>query len=259
MNELADHRSRMHAVTRGLIDSMAPRARELTGFDVYFEIRGVEFLLLFLKLSRIEGLSARRVLEIGCGIGFNLRLWAEVAEVAIGTDLPSEIERARRILPLLPASDGTEPRVVATAAEDLTGVEGEFDLVVSEYVLEHVRDLAKTLANIGERLAPGGHAVHVLPNVVDRHDWYVAYRAEQSALRRVRTSVADRGLLRTLKSPFEHTPPHEPTFGDFAREHSEYRLERWAMRMLEAGFEIVDFFSTRDVNTVLVTRRTAGP
>jgi SAM-dependent methyltransferase len=128
-------------------------------------------------------------------------------------------------------------------------------LILTEYVLEHVQDLPRVLGNVADRLAPDGYAVHVLPNVVDRHDWYVAYRAEQSAMRRVRTSVADRGVLRTLRSPFEHTPPHEPAFGDFAREHSEYRLERWAMRMLEAGFEIVDFFSTRDVNTVLVTRR----
>lgn len=248
----------MQALTRELIESLTPRARELTGFDVYFEIRGIEFLLLFLKLSAIDGLRARRVLEIGCGIGFNLRLWAEVAELAVGTDLAGEIERARRFLPELPLDGRPEPQVIATAAEELEGVNGEFDLIVSEYVLEHVRDLDQVLAKVADRLAPGGHAVHVLPNLTDRHDWYVTYRLQQSAPRRLRTAISERGAARTLKSPFEHTPPHEPSFGDFAREHSEYRLERWAMRMLAAGFEIVDFFSTRDVNTVLVTRLPEG-
>ena len=50
--------------------------------------------------------------------------------------------------------------------------------MLTEYVLEHVRDLTEVLTNIRTRLAPGGMAVHVLPNLVDRHDWYVSYRLQ---------------------------------------------------------------------------------
>ena len=61
-------------------------------------------------------------------------------------------------------------------------------------------------------------------------------------------------LLLRKHNPLESTPPHEPRFGDYARELGQYRLEAWALRVLRAGFEVVDHFQTRDVNWVLVTR-----
>ena len=254
MNELAAHRSSLHHLARDWIQTLRPRARELTGFDDYFNLRGTEFLLLVVRLARIDELSVRRVFEVGCGVGFTLRLWAEVADLAVGADLPEEIERAERLLAELPPTD-SQIRLHGSAGEELSEIDEQFDLIVTQYVMEHVRSIPSVLANISDRLAPGGHAVHVLPNLMDRQDWYVTWRLQSSMATRARWSVGERGLRETARSPFEHTPPHEPNFGSFAQEHAEYRVEKWALKMLEAGFEIVDFFSTRDVNTVLVTRR----
>jgi SAM-dependent methyltransferase len=148
--------------------------------------------------------------------------------------------------------------VLASAGETLAGVEGDFDLILTQYVLEHVADIDRTLAALHARLRPGGHVVHVLNSAVDRAGWYVTYRLEHSLLARLRASLATRGWRATARNPLEFTPPHEPRFGDYGREVGQYRLEAWALRVLRAGFEIVDHFQTRDVNWVLVTRPLAA-
>ena len=102
----------MHRLVRELISTGRPRAEELTGFPVYFDLRGTEFLLLLIRLSKVEGLQTRRILEVGCGAGFNLRLWGEMADLVVGTDLPSEIRKAERVLELFPPLDGGEIRLV---------------------------------------------------------------------------------------------------------------------------------------------------
>ena len=121
-----------------------------------------------------------------------------------------------------------------------------------------MRDLTEVLTNIRTRLAPGGMAVHVLPNLVDRHDWYVSYRLQTSWPARLRASVAERGARQTARAPLSTQQRMSQALGTTPTSTPEYRLEQWTARILEQGFEIVDFFSTRDVNTVLVTRELAA-
>jgi SAM-dependent methyltransferase len=60
----------------------------------------------------------------------------------------------------------------------LGDVSGEFDLIMSHHSLEHVPDPATTLAQIRDRLAPGGRALVRMPTVSSeayrryRADWY---------------------------------------------------------------------------------------
>jgi len=67
-------------------------------------------------------------------------------------------------------------------------------------------------------------------------------------------AVCTTGLGNALRYAGTFTPPHEPRFGSYSHELAEYRVERWAIRLLENGCEIVDHFQTRDLNWVLVTR-----
>lgn len=247
--DLAD----LHARARRLLEDVGPRWRDFTAYPEYFELRTVEFLLLISRLRRLEDFRPRRVLEVGCGGGYSLRLWAEIADEVTGIDLPAEVATARRLLAALPAAN---VKVVEGAGEDLSRVEGTYDVIITQYVLEHVRDIRKTLAEIGTHLSPGGFAIHVVPDLVDRHEWYLRYRWETSLPRRLLASIRHRGPLRTLLDPrLAFTPPHSPEFGDFAHEHQQYRLERWALHVVRAGFVVIDHFQTRDVNWVLVTRR----
>lgn len=56
-----------------------------------------------------------------------------------------------------------------TACFDITGdvraYEGQFDLIFSQFVAEHVRDGRKFHANVHRMLAPGGVALHLIPTL----------------------------------------------------------------------------------------------
>lgn len=243
------------AATLGLLEQVKRcSADRKWNTDVYFENRTVEFLLTLRKLEGLEVLPISRFLELGCGIGYSLLLWSQVADQAVGVDLPEVIGRGRELLGALdlPAANIS---LQGSTAEDVQAG-GRYDVILTQYVLEHVRDIGQTLQNLRAHLEQGGVAIHVLNGCVDRLGWYAEYRLRCSLPRRLAQSVRDRGLLRTLANPFNFTPAHEPRFGDYTRELSEYSLERWALRLYMAGFQIVDVFQTRDTNWVFVTRAT---
>src|SRR5205823_13284125 len=101
------------------------------------------------------GFGAKRVLDVGCGGGILAETLAAEGATVAGID-PSEKslaaarEHARRAGLTIDYRRGT--------AEDLdgAGLEGDIDLVFAVDVLEHVADLARTIAGIACVLAPGG-------------------------------------------------------------------------------------------------------
>jgi SAM-dependent methyltransferase len=246
---------RMPALTRealAVAERAEPNRARYTDLPAYYPTRVTEWLLLVAKLLQRDDLRYDRVLELGCGHGFNLVLWRLLGGEVVGIDLPDEVELSKPFLAEHAADGGIA--TFATRGEDLAGVEGEFDLIVSQYVLEHVDDVPQVLATARRHLKPDGHLVHVLNNAVDRLDWRAEYRETTSPVRRLRSSLADRGLKATVRNPWAYTPPHEPKFGDFAAERRGYRLESWAQLVMSEGWAVVDFFASRDVNCVLVTR-----
>lgn len=99
------------------------------------------------------------VLDAGAGTGTFTELAANAARevVAIEPDAQfAELLRGR-------FSSRSNVRVVQADLEDLGGVEGGFDSVVCFNVLEHVRDDARALAQLAERLAPGGRLLLLVP------------------------------------------------------------------------------------------------
>jgi SAM-dependent methyltransferase len=246
---------RMPELTRealGLADRAEPRRAEYTDLPGYYETRATEWLLLVAKLLQRDDVRFDRVLELGCGHGFNLALWRLLGGEVVGIDLPGQVELSKSFL-AEHAPDGSIT-TYATRGEDLEGVEGEFDVIVSQYVLEHVDDIGQVLSAARRHLKTDGYVIHVLNNTVDRLDWHTEYRETVSPVRRLQASLRDRGLKATLRNPAAYTPPHEPKFGDFAAERNGYRLEGWSRRIIREGWAIVDYFASRDINCVLVTR-----
>jgi SAM-dependent methyltransferase len=103
------------------------------------------------------------ILDIGCATG---ALLAELRERGLaqvtGLD-PSPVcaASARRVYDI--------PVLVGTLAE--VAVEEPFDLVILVGVLEHVRDLAPMLAQVGPLLRPGGLAFVEVPDALQFTDW----------------------------------------------------------------------------------------
>lgn len=100
--------------------------------------------------------SSSRVLDLGCGRGGVVELiWREVRFAAgIDPDAPSLASHRAAGLP-----------VVRGVGEGLPFVDASFDLIVSLWVLEHLRDPVATLREVRRVLAPGGHFIFVTPNL----------------------------------------------------------------------------------------------
>ena len=102
---------------------------------------------------RIMGEAQGRVLEIGVGTGASLSYYSSEAQV-VGTEPdPYMLERARRRLTELGA---TNIELQQAPAEELPFDDASFDHVVSSLVLCTVRDLPRALAEARRVLKPEG-------------------------------------------------------------------------------------------------------
>ncbi len=117
-------------------------------------------------LSRAEGLgmavSGRRALDFGCGAGRLTRPLAARFELAVGVDIAQEmLDLAARDNPVASRCEfvrNTEPDLSVFG-------DGEFDLIYSSFVLQHLspRLIAVYLAEFARVLRPGGSLIIDLP------------------------------------------------------------------------------------------------
>jgi len=100
--------------------------------------------------------APRRVLDVGCGTGYLLRLLAErcpqATELAGIDPAPSMIEAAEQ-------AAGDRLRFTVGAAERLPYPDGVFDLVVSTTSFDHWADQRAGVGECARVLVPGGHLV----------------------------------------------------------------------------------------------------
>jgi SAM-dependent methyltransferase len=96
-------------------------------------------------------------LELGAGDGFQATLLARFALKLVSTELDPAILKNT-------GTDSIEYKVCN--ARDVSEVfnKGEFDLVFSSNLLEHIADLNRTLKGIREVLKDGGITIHIMPN-----------------------------------------------------------------------------------------------
>jgi ubiquinone/menaquinone biosynthesis C-methylase UbiE len=109
------------------------------------------------ELAVAVDIAPRRVLDVGCGTGYLLRLLArrypQAAEL-VGVDAaPSMIETAEQ------AADDRRVRFMVGVAERLPFPNEAFDLVVSTTSFDHWADQLAGLRECGRVLAAGGHIV----------------------------------------------------------------------------------------------------
>ena len=103
--------------------------------------------------------AGRRVLDIGCGAGAGLRLFAQTARFCAGLDYSPET-----LFSCSPALKGAGILPVAGDALALPFRPGSFDVVTAFEVIEHLEDPGLLLAGMERLLAPGGAAVISTPN-----------------------------------------------------------------------------------------------
>jgi ubiquinone/menaquinone biosynthesis C-methylase UbiE len=128
----------------------------------------------FVDFASVEG---KDVLEVGCGSGFAVQLFAEAGARIEAVDLtPWAVETTRRRL----AAFGLEGRVAEGDGEQLPFADESFDLVFSWGVIHHSSDMSRALAELVRVCRPGGTLVLMVYN---RHSlFYGVYKALQRFL-----------------------------------------------------------------------------
>jgi SAM-dependent methyltransferase len=100
-------------------------------------------------------LRAKRILDIGCGLGMYVSQFRNFSDDVHGVDVdPDKVAQGSQYLPNL--------RVAP--AEELPFADDSFDVILLNEVIEHVDDDRRTIHEAHRVLAPGGHIVIYAPN-----------------------------------------------------------------------------------------------
>lgn len=106
----------------------------------------------------LKPLNGKSALDVGCGAGLLCEPLARLGAKVTGVDAaPENVEAARA------HADGQGLSISYLAAE-LGSVPGQFDLVTSMEVVEHVADPAAFVAELAAHVAPGGLMILSTPN-----------------------------------------------------------------------------------------------
>ena len=103
-------------------------------------------------------LERKSALDVGCGAGLLTEPLARLGAAVTAIDAAPELIEAARAHA---AGSGLDIDYRAVGVEE---VEGQFDLVTSLEVIEHVADPAAFVRSLAKRLAPGGLMILSTPN-----------------------------------------------------------------------------------------------
>ncbi|MCL5264045.1 MAG: methyltransferase domain-containing protein [Chloroflexi bacterium] len=115
-------------------------------------------------------LDAKRILDVGCGIGTYVRKFRAFSSEVYGVDVDHE---------KVTEAGASLPNVVVAPAEELPYPDGFFDVVFLHEVIEHVHSDEKAIAEAVRVMSPGGHLVIFAPNrlyLFETHGIYLGKR-----------------------------------------------------------------------------------
>jgi len=180
--------------------------------------------------ARLDGRPARRVLDLGCGLGASTQRWATLGGgTALGvTNSAVQVANATRAA----RRAGLGERCRFVQQDFAAPLAGPFDVVLAIESLGHANDLAAVLANVRSALAPRGVFVWVedllhapLPGDADvaelAHRWHSPPLRDVATVRR---EIANAGL--SLVREIDLTPQVPIASAASLRERAAH-LHRW--------------------------------
>jgi ubiquinone/menaquinone biosynthesis C-methylase UbiE len=132
-------------------DGAAPGTREF--FERVLRLRSTYEMPWLPDVVPFATFRGRRVLELGCGAGYDAYELCRAGAIYTGIDItPENILLTRQHLGFF----GFEPNVEEADAERLPFPDGSFDVVYSNGVLHHTPDISKAIGEAYRVLRPGG-------------------------------------------------------------------------------------------------------
>jgi SAM-dependent methyltransferase len=111
----------------------------------------------------------KRILDVGCGLGYGSQELARAASRVVAIDLAPEAVRAAAF-----GYSAPNLHYAAASATALPFSDAAFDLITAFEVIEHLRDWPALLGEARRLLAPGGQFIVSTPN----RDYYAEARGE---------------------------------------------------------------------------------
>ena len=128
-----------------------------------------------------------RVLDVGCAGGRVARLLRDKACRVVGVEVDDErATLAKETCDEVIVGDVEDPAVMAR-------IPGGFHAIICSDVLEHMREPARVLRGLRDKLAPGGRLYASIPNLLM---WRVRWRLLRGRFRYEETGVFDETHLR---------------------------------------------------------------
>lgn len=168
-----------------MMSTSQPRAYYDTQYHFGEDIERPNEPRIWHALRELEPLAGMRMLDLGCGVGWAVRMMlARGAERAVGLDFSwTALEFARHHTP--------EAAWIHADGTRLPFADASFDRVYSHGSMEHFPDVRRGFAEVHRVLRPGGLAVTVVPNFYIRTSQPLEFRATAGGWR----SVAEAGGL----------------------------------------------------------------
>jgi 2-polyprenyl-3-methyl-5-hydroxy-6-metoxy-1,4-benzoquinol methylase len=216
--EFGAYKARYRAAIQQVLSEAEPGRLDEIGFPAYSHANPLISWLFWKRLHTVMDWIERRApfesaLDFGCGSGVMLPFLASVSRQVIAADvdlLALEIMKTR-----IPLASNVQVRDASEEAMSRLGA-ASFDLILALDVLEHVKDLSGTLAQLLRLLRPGGQLVISGPteNVVYRVGRRLAgpeYSGDyhERGVAEIRRMLASRASLKQIATLYWPVPLFE--------------------------------------------------
>jgi len=241
---------------------------ELERWPSYFHRRALEMQSYVDLMPETKDL---RILELGCGIGYQSAMLAKISKSVVATDLPNEsvVDHAPGMAAAAELHKHLEidnVKLVPCSAEELPFEDSSMDMVFSSHVLEHIPNQQKALNEIYRVLKPGGYHVCIVPVRFEKLYAFISFYSYllKASLNRVAKLFAKNPVVLnneattsnnkesgpSILRSFPFPPPHGYS-NHFLNEWKEWGCTRWRNKVLMGGKFNVIHQSTTQLNPLL--------
>lgn len=124
-------------------------------------------------LAETLGPRPLKVLDLGCGLGTDIKFLLSLGHDAYGCDVIQQEEERRRILGPLFAGAYDEHIHVTRSEDEIPFADRQFDAVISNQVFEHVRLFSAMMSECARVLTPTGTLIINFPTLLTPYEVHV--------------------------------------------------------------------------------------